>query len=55
MCNKGLSCPICFKVLDRVTKKELQVYAEEKFKIENHPIVAGCSDPGAGGYCPGYC
>ena len=40
MCNKGLSCPICFKVLDRVTKKELQVYAEEKFKIENQYLLS---------------
>lgn len=39
ICDKGLNCPVCFKVLDRVTKKELQVYAEEKFKIENQYLL----------------
>ena len=40
ICNKGLNCPICYEVLNRVIKKELQAYTEEKFNIGNQYILS---------------
>lgn len=40
VCDKGLNCPVCYEVLDRVTKKELQSYCEERFALENQYMLS---------------
>ena len=40
ICDKGLNCPVCYEILDRVTKKDLQAYTEEKFESGNQYMFA---------------
>lgn len=40
ICDKGLNCPVCYEVLDRVIKKELQSYTEERFTSGNQYLLS---------------
>ncbi len=40
VCDKGLNCPVCYEVMDRVIKKELQGYTEEKFDLGHQYLLS---------------